>query len=86
MRSFAYAAAMLASASSVAGHAIFQDLWVAGEDMAEECARFPASNGPVTNVQGTDIRCNANPAKAPGKCALKGAFFFRLLLSCTPSY
>jgi len=34
------------------------------------CARVPSSNTPVTAVTSNDIRCNARPAAASGKCSV----------------
>ncbi|KAH6678159.1 glycosyl hydrolase family 61-domain-containing protein [Halenospora varia] len=49
----------------VAGHALFQQLWVNGSS----CARVPTSNTPVTDVGSTAFRCNGRPGVA-GKCAV----------------
>ncbi|KAF2790032.1 lytic polysaccharide monooxygenase, partial [Melanomma pulvis-pyrius CBS 109.77] len=55
----------------VAGHSIFQQLWVDGVDKAGTCIRLPGSNSPVTNVGSNDIRCNVGGAKGvSGKCAV----------------
>ncbi|PKS10976.1 hypothetical protein jhhlp_002735 [Lomentospora prolificans] len=71
------------AAQNVAGHALFQQLWVDGEDyispapllylsLTLTCARVPMSNNPVTNVAGADIRCNAGGARGVGaKCPVK---------------
>ncbi|KAI1084062.1 lytic polysaccharide monooxygenase [Whalleya microplaca] len=64
--------AMLAAlaATKVAGHALFQALWVDGH--GSQCVRMPASNSPVTSVGSTDIRCNAGGSRGvSGKCAVQ---------------
>ncbi|CAI4214920.1 unnamed protein product [Parascedosporium putredinis] len=68
MRSFGFALAALSSATAVAGHATFQQLWINGEDHESSCIRMPASNSPVTDVTSNDIRCNANPSAAANVC------------------
>ncbi|KAI1073526.1 glycosyl hydrolase family 61-domain-containing protein [Whalleya microplaca] len=57
-----------ALATSVRGHATFQQLWVNGKDQQSTCARLPASNSPVIDVESNDIRCNANSAAASSTC------------------
>ncbi|ORY11490.1 glycoside hydrolase [Clohesyomyces aquaticus] len=57
-------------AAHVAGHAIWQDLWVNGVDKGSTCIRMPSSNTPVTNVAGNDVRCNAGTKGVSGKCAV----------------
>ncbi|KAL7624720.1 hypothetical protein AAE478_006291 [Parahypoxylon ruwenzoriense] len=70
MRSSLYAALTAVAATKVAGHALFQALWVDG--YGSQCVRMPGSNSPVTNVNGADIRCNAGGARGvSGKCAVK---------------
>ena len=65
-------AAAAAMAHSAAGHAIFQQLWVNGVDMAGQCVRLPGSNTPVTNVGGADMRCNVGGGRgARGKCPVQ---------------
>ncbi|CAI4213432.1 unnamed protein product [Parascedosporium putredinis] len=72
------------AAQQVSGHALFQQLWVDGEDYislpfvhASQCARVPMSNTPVTNTGSPDIRCNAGGSKGVGaKCpAIGGAHY-----------
>jgi len=58
MKSFVAALGLLASATSVVGHATWQEMWVNGVDQAGKCVRLPPSNNPVTSVTSTDIRCN----------------------------
>ncbi|KAL2110054.1 hypothetical protein VUR80DRAFT_1661 [Thermomyces stellatus] len=58
----------LASASTAAAHATFQQLWVNGEDLADTCVRAPASNSPVTDVSSPDMACNAGASAAQGIC------------------
>ena len=59
------------AAQHVAGHATFQDLWVAGTDEQSYCVRLPPSNNPVTDVTSTDLRCNVNGLTGvPGKCTV----------------
>ncbi|KAH8883137.1 hypothetical protein GQ53DRAFT_883146 [Thozetella sp. PMI_491] len=59
MKSSVLAAFVAFTATEVAGHALFQQLWVDG------------SNTPVTNVMSKDVVCNASPSPASGKCAVK---------------
>ncbi|KAH9893680.1 carbohydrate-binding module family 1 protein [Xylariomycetidae sp. FL2044] len=67
-----YAVAAAALATKVAGHSLFQALWVDGVDMAGQCIRMPSSNTPVTNVNSADIRCNVGGTRGvSGKCAVK---------------
>lgn len=72
MKSFATAFALLASASSVLGHATFQQLWVDGVDQVSTCARLPPSNSPIENVSSPDVVCNAGTKAVPGICAING--------------
>lgn len=60
MRSTFIALAAALSASHVAAHATFQDLWVNGVDFGETCVRMPQSNSPLTDVSANSIRCNVN--------------------------
>ncbi|PVH72731.1 lytic polysaccharide monooxygenase, partial [Cadophora sp. DSE1049] len=60
----------LASASSVLGHATWQQLWVDGVDQAKTCVRDPPSNSPVSDVTSKDIVCNAGTAAVAGICAI----------------
>ncbi|KAI1770502.1 carbohydrate-binding module family 1 protein [Hypoxylon cercidicola] len=72
MRSSFYAALAVVAATKVAGHSLFQDLWVDGVDMGSQCVRMPGSNSPVTNVNSNDIRCNVGGSRGvSGKCAVK---------------
>ncbi|KAK3331269.1 glycosyl hydrolase family 61-domain-containing protein [Apodospora peruviana] len=56
------------AANKVAGHAMFQQLWVDGTDYGSSCIRMPGSNSPLTNVGSKDFICNAGTKAAPGKC------------------
>jgi cellulase len=58
-------------ANMVAGHAIFQQLWINGEDQSSTCVRMPPSNSPVVDPTSNDIRCNANPGTASTTCGVK---------------
>ncbi|KAK2039650.1 hypothetical protein LZ31DRAFT_476219 [Colletotrichum somersetense] len=71
MKSIAALALTASMANVVAGHAIFQQLWVNGKDQADTCVRMPASNSPVQDPTSDDMRCNANAAKAASTCAVK---------------
>jgi len=71
MKSFGIAALAAVFAQNVAAHATFQQLWVDGVDYGGQCARRPASNSPVTNVNSADLRCNAGAARVAGKCPVK---------------
>ncbi|KZL82501.1 fungal cellulose binding domain-containing protein [Colletotrichum incanum] len=54
------------AAQEVDAHATFQQLWVDG------CARLPQSNSPVTNLAGSELRCNVGgTTAAKGKCPVK---------------
>lgn len=56
----------------VAGHAIFQDLWVNGVDKSNTCVRMPSGNSPVSSVSSNDLRCNAGGSRGvSGKCAVQ---------------
>ncbi|KAI4863434.1 glycoside hydrolase family 61 protein [Hypoxylon rubiginosum] len=57
-------------AATVAAHATFQELWVAGSDEESTCARLPGNNNPVTSVSTNDIRCNAGSKAAASKCSV----------------
>ncbi|RDW70098.1 hypothetical protein BP5796_08495 [Coleophoma crateriformis] len=71
MKSFFSTFAFLASASTVLGHATFQQLWIDGVDQAENCTRVPPSNSPVTDVTSTDLRCNVGGATGiSGLCSV----------------
>ncbi|KAK3372186.1 glycosyl hydrolase family 61-domain-containing protein [Podospora didyma] len=59
------------AAKEVAGHALFQQLWVDGTDYGSSCIRMPSSNSPITNVGGKEFICNANPKPAQGNCGVK---------------
>ncbi|OTB04567.1 carbohydrate-binding module family 1 protein [Hypoxylon sp. CI-4A] len=72
MKSSLYAAFAALAATRVAGHSLFQALWVDGADMGAQCVRMPGSNSPVTSVNSNDIRCNVGGAKGvSGKCGVK---------------
>lgn len=72
MKSSLYAAFAAVAATKVAGHSLFQALWVDGVDLAGQCIRMPTSNSPVTNVNSNDIRCNVGGTRGvSGKCAVK---------------
>lgn len=64
-------AIVAASASRVAAHAIFQDLWINGVDQGETCVRMPTSNNPLTDVTNNNIRCNINRGAVASRCAVK---------------
>jgi lytic cellulose monooxygenase (C1-hydroxylating) len=68
LSTLAFAASM---ANMVAGHAIFQQLWINGEDQSSTCVRMPPSNSPVTDPTSNDMRCNANPGAAQTTCGVK---------------
>ena len=68
---FAAAFAALA-AREVAGHAMFQQLWVDGTDYGTSCVRMPTSNSPLTNVNSKDFVCNTGGSRGvAGKCPVK---------------
>ncbi|KAI8300326.1 putative endo-beta-1,4-glucanase D [Colletotrichum sp. SAR11_59] len=71
MKTIAALALTASMANMVAGHAIFQQLWVNGEDKESTCVRMPASNSPVTDVTSNDMRCNAGSAAASTTCGVK---------------
>jgi hypothetical protein len=73
MKSTFYSLATVAmAATEVAGHALFQQLWVDGKDMNQQCIRLPASNTPITNVMSNDVRCNAGGMRGmAGKCPVE---------------
>ncbi|KAH7127034.1 glycoside hydrolase [Dendryphion nanum] len=59
----------LLAIQQVAGHALFQQLWVNGVDKKDTCVRMPKGNSPVSSVSSNDVRCNAGGAKGvAGKC------------------
>ncbi|KAI1656742.1 glycoside hydrolase family 61 protein [Daldinia decipiens] len=71
MKSAVAALALSTLAATAAGHATFQELWVAGKDEQSTCARLPANNNPVTSVTSNDIRCNVGGTKAAAaKCTV----------------
>ncbi|KAH7389166.1 glycoside hydrolase family 61 protein [Cadophora sp. MPI-SDFR-AT-0126] len=70
MKTFSSSLLFLASASSVLGHATWQQLWVDGVDQAKTCVREPLSNSPVSDVTSKDIVCNAGTAGVAGICAV----------------
>lgn len=73
MKSFATAAvAIVASATTVLGHATFQQLWVDGVDQGSTCARLPPSNSPIENVSSPSMVCNAGTSPVAGLCAVNG--------------
>ncbi|KAL2876985.1 hypothetical protein SGCOL_007819 [Colletotrichum sp. CLE4] len=71
MKSVAALALTASMANMVAGHAIFQQLWVNGVDQESSCVRMPASNSPVQDPTSNDMRCNANSAAANTTCGVK---------------
>lgn len=71
MKSTIFAVVAALSASRVASHAIFQDLWINGVDQGETCVRMPTSNNPLTDVTNNNIRCNINRGAVAGRCAVK---------------
>ncbi|KAH9232373.1 carbohydrate-binding module family 1 protein [Colletotrichum gloeosporioides 23] len=72
MKSIVIVAAALLAQGAV-GHSIFQQLWVDGSDMiSPHLTSIPPSNSPVTNVVGSDIRCNVGGTQGVGaKCPVK---------------
>ncbi|KAK2627419.1 hypothetical protein QTJ16_003385 [Diplocarpon rosae] len=71
MKSLAAATVLLASANSVLGHAVWQQLWVDGVDQAGTCVRLPGSNSPVTDPTSQDLACNAGGSTGvAGMCAV----------------
>ncbi|MAD82750.1 MAG: hypothetical protein CL912_07295 [Deltaproteobacteria bacterium] len=80
MKTFTTSLLFLASASSVLGHATWQQLWVDGVDQAKTCVRDPPSNSPVSDVTSKDIVCNAGTAGVAGICAVTGSFSLLPLL------
>ncbi|GKT94307.1 glycoside hydrolase family 61 protein [Colletotrichum tofieldiae] len=71
MKSYAALALTASMANMVAGHAIFQQLWVNGEDQASTCVRMPASNSPIEDPTSNNMRCNAGSAAATSTCGVK---------------
>ena len=71
MKSTIFAIVAALSASRVAAHATFQDLWINGVDQGETCVRMPQSNSPLTDVSANSIRCNVNRGAVAGRCAVK---------------
>jgi hypothetical protein len=70
MKNILFASAL--AIQQVAGHALFQDLWVNGVDKASTCVRLPSGNSPVSSVNSNDLRCNAGGSKGvSGKCAVQ---------------
>ncbi|KAJ3570571.1 hypothetical protein NP233_g4318 [Leucocoprinus birnbaumii] len=64
-------ATVVAAIASVSAHATFQELWINGVDAGKSCARWPASNSPVTSVTSNDLACNAGSASSPNVCSVK---------------
>ncbi|KAF3156423.1 hypothetical protein TWF225_008742 [Orbilia oligospora] len=65
-------ASALLGASQVAGHAIWQDLWINGVDQGSVCVRMPPGNSPVTDPASTNIRCNVGGGSGiASKCGVK---------------
>ncbi|TKW51202.1 putative endo-beta-1,4-glucanase D [Colletotrichum tanaceti] len=71
MKSYAALALTASMANMVAGHAIFQQIWVNGVDQASTCVRMPASNSPVEDPTSNNMRCNANPGPAASSCGVQ---------------
>ena len=71
MKSTIFALAAALSATQVASHATFQDLWINGVDQGETCVRMPSSNNPMTDVTSNNLRCNINRGAVAGRCAVK---------------
>ncbi|KAI1382788.1 lytic polysaccharide monooxygenase [Hypoxylon trugodes] len=72
MKSSLYVVLATVAATKVAGHSLFQALWVDGVDQGTTCVRMPGSNSPVTSVNSPDIRCNVGGSRGvAGKCAVK---------------
>jgi hypothetical protein len=71
MKSATFTLVAALSASRVAAHATFQDLWINGVDQGEVCVRLPQSNSPLQDVTSNNIRCNINNGAVAGRCAVK---------------
>ncbi|KAK6226423.1 glycosyl hydrolase family 61 [Colletotrichum tabaci] len=71
MKSYAALALTASMANMVAGHAIFQQLWVNGADQESSCVRMPASNSPIEDPTSNNMRCNAGSAAATTTCGVK---------------
>ncbi|WQF81244.1 Putative auxiliary Activity family 9 [Colletotrichum destructivum] len=71
MKSYAALALTASMANMVAGHAIFQQLWVNGADQESSCVRMPASNSPIEDPTSNNMRCNAGSAAATSTCGVK---------------
>jgi cellulase len=71
MKSTVFAVVAALSASRVAAHATFQELWINGVDQGQTCVRLPQSNSPLTDVSANSIRCNVNRGAVAGRCAVK---------------
>ncbi|OLN85178.1 putative endo-beta-1,4-glucanase D 12 [Colletotrichum chlorophyti] len=71
MKSVAAIALTASMANMVAGHAIFQQLWVNGVDQESSCVRMPASNSPIEDPTSNNMRCNAGSAAATTTCGVK---------------
>jgi len=67
MRASVFSVVVAMAATQVAGHSIFQELWVNGVDQQSTCARMPTSNNPITDVTSNNIRCNGRSG-VTGKC------------------
>jgi cellulase len=68
---------LLALISTVSAHAVWQDLWVNGQDQASKCVRMPKNNSPLTDVKSTDMRCNVGGAQSvPGLCDVNSTLTF----------
>ena len=69
----AFITTSLVFSNLVAGHALFQELWVDGKDQAASCIRMPKSNSPVKDVMSPDMRCNTGGSVGvPGICDAQG--------------
>jgi cellulase len=71
MKSATLALIAALSASRVAAHATFQELWINGVDQGQVCVRLPQSNSPLQDVTSNNIRCNVNNGAVAGRCAVK---------------
>jgi cellulase len=72
MQYFASTLVLLASATAVAGHATFQEIWSNGVDQVALGARLPLSNSPVQDVTSNDMRCNAGTSAVAGIVEVTG--------------
>ncbi|KAL0933731.1 endoglucanase II [Colletotrichum truncatum] len=67
MKTF-YASFIAAAAGRASAHALFQQLWVNGVDLADQCVRLPDYFGPIYDIESNDIICNQWLGEGKGKC------------------